>query len=138
MWIILKSDAKVIFIYETPWCFAIYIPPNYVFLRFGGFNGRVWSFRFVVLLLFLLYIEQVFEPVEVFLHYDSDSLSVEAGLRKIPVVGLVVYLYRQVAVGFEQVSYVKVADEAGVCRVGIVPVAELSVYKQPVVKQSSA
>ena len=81
--------------------------------------------------------EQVAEAVEVFLKNEAESLCVEAVSCKIPVVRLVVYSHGDVAVGHQQVSDVEVANEAR-CGVGVVPVAELTVYEQPVVEQPSA
>ena len=81
--------------------------------------------------------EQVAQAVEVFLKDEAESLSIEAVSCKIPVVRLVVYSDGKVAVWQQQVSDVEVANKTR-CGIGVVPVAELSVYEQPVVEQSSA
>ena len=61
--------------------------------------------------LFSLDTKQFAPSVEVFLHDESHALRVQAVLDEVAVVGLVVHLYCQVAVGEEQVADVEVADE---------------------------
>ena len=83
----------------------------------------------------LLVEEKVAESVEILLHNDTDALRVQTVAGEVAVVGLVIYIHCQIAVGEEQIAQVEVADEA--CRgVSLVAIAELSVYQKPVVEQT--
>ena len=81
--------------------------------------------------------EQLAPAVEIFLHDQADALGVEAVLDKVAVVGLVVHLQGQVAVGVEQVADVEVTDETGRC-IGVVAIAELPVDEETVVEEVAA
>ena len=65
-------------------------------------------------------------------------MGVETRLGEIAVVGLVIYLHGEVAVGREQIADVEIADERRACRGCFVAVAELSVDEQAVVEQAAA
>ena len=64
-------------------------------------------------------------------------MCVEARLREVAVVGLVIHLQCQVAIGVEQVLQVEVADERRVGLCHVVPIAELSVEQQSVIEHTS-
>ena len=85
-------------------------------------------------LLSLLRGEEVAEAVEVFLHDDAEALGVERRLGEVTVVGLIIDLEGEVAVGVEEVLHVEVADERRGGLLGIVAIAELAIDEQPVVK----
>ena len=55
--------------------------------------------------------EEVAEAVEVLLHDDAEALGVERRLGEVTIVGLVIDLQGEVAVGVEVVLHVKIADE---------------------------
>ena len=81
--------------------------------------------------------KEVAKAVEILFHDDTDTLGVQARLGEIAVVGLVIHLQGEVAVGVEQVLQVEVTDERWVGAGGIVAIAELSVEQEPVVEHAT-
>ena len=76
--------------------------------------ARVYLFLFALLLVLLagsLGGKEVAEAVEVLFHDEADALGVERRSGEVAVVGLVVNLQGQVAIGVEEVLDVEVADE---------------------------
>ena len=65
-------------------------------------------------------------------------MRVQRRLGEIAVIGLVVYLESQVAIGEEQIADVEVTNERGVCCLAVVAIAKLAVDEQSVVKQATA
>ena len=61
--------------------------------------------------LFLLYTKEVVERGEVFLNDEAYSLRRQAVARKVAVVSLVIYPYREIAIREEQIPDVEVSDE---------------------------
>ena len=80
--------------------------------------------------------EQIAETVEVLLEDEADALRIERVAGEIAVVGLVVDVDAEVAVGEDEVAHVEVADKR-LRGIGVVAVTELTVEQQAVVEQTA-
>ena len=81
--------------------------------------------------------KEVADPVEVLFHDKTDALGVHARLGEVAVVGLVVHLEGEIAVGVKQILHIEVADERRGGLRGVVAIAELSVEQEPVVEHAA-
>ena len=95
-------------------------------------EDKVGSFFLALFILSPSKREEVAQTAKVFLQYKTDTLGVERVACEIAVVGLVVDMYAEVAIGEYEIAQVEVADER-CCSVGIVAITELPVEDQAVV-----
>ena len=81
---------------------------------------------------------QLFPIVEIVLDHKANTLCVQGIAGEVSVIGLIVDAYTQIAVGYNEVADVEVADKRLVSRSRIVAVAELSVEEKTVVEETAA
>ena len=71
--------------------------------------------------------KKIANAVKIFFQDNAKTLRVQRRFGEVAVVGLIVNLKCQIAVGEEQVSNVEIANKRRIGRFGVVAVAELSV-----------